>query len=145
MNADDFQAFASSLAARPNLGAAAYRSAISRAYYAAYHSARELVEAGMGISCKAGGSEHKKLQVYYLNCTVDEGVELGQLLNNLHQSRRDADYTLSLAQIETQGQARLCVERASEIIDRVRACTQPPLFGQIKAGIEGYKVKTNSP
>jgi len=142
MTPADFHAFAANVAARQS-GPAGFRSAVSRAYYGAYHSARELVEVAMQISCRFGGNEHKGLQRYFLNCQVAEGIQLGQLLENLHQSRREADYELTNLRYETQVQARLCVERASNIMSRVAQCRDPALSARIKAGIENYKSLTN--
>jgi uncharacterized protein (UPF0332 family) len=143
MTPSDFYAFAANLAVRSS-GPAGFRSSTSRAYYAAYHATKQLVEASIGIRCNFGGSEHAGLQRYFLNCEVEEGVELGQMLQNLHQSRREADYELNNLKCETQVQAKFCLERANAIMSRVEECKEPPLLAKIRAGIERYKTKINA-
>ena len=66
------------------------------------------------------------------------------MLQNLHVSRREADYDLDDVQAESQSQARLCVERAATAASALKMCSIDPLKGQIQAGIEAYKKLTNS-
>jgi uncharacterized protein (UPF0332 family) len=143
MRADDFVSFASQLAAKPGGSAVSYRSAISRAYYGAYHRARLLVEQ-MGFRTKTGqGNEHLYLRRLLQGSDVDAADEVGTLLGNLHSSRRDADYDLDEPTVETQRHATVCAERATDLLSKLAACSQPPLFDAIKLGIAAYKVRTN--
>lgn len=79
------------------LSEAAYRCAISRAYYGAYHSALSLAQnLGYVISPpKRGGmSEHRKLQVWYQNECANKslGKRISGKLRRLHNWRKNADY-----------------------------------------------------
>lgn len=144
MKPSEFTFYAAKLASRANLTRAEYRSAISRAYYGVFHSVKEFVEKDLGHSCKAGGSEHRKLQQFLMNCRVDEGVDLGRMLQNLHESRREADYDLDDVASESQSQARLCVERAVATVSALTICASGSLKENIRAGIEAYRKLTNT-
>lgn len=79
-----------------------------------------------------------------MNCRVDEGVDLGRMLQNLHESRREADYDLDDVASESQSQARLCVERAVATVSALAICTSGSLKENIRAGIEAYRKLTNT-
>lgn len=107
MSPNDFFAFASKLFLSFPAGPACHRSVISRAYYGAYHSALDLVERELGIRCKSGISEHLYLQRLLKESQVDEAIELGQSLDNLHQSRKEADYDLDSARPDKRDKPKL--------------------------------------
>ena len=131
-----FLTFADGIAQTPTSGPAGFRSAISRAYYAAFLEARELIGKRMGFRVDRGGNEHKYLQRLLLNCSVEEGQEVGELLKNLQQSRKEADYDMHLLHCETQVEASLCVARAQAISQRLSACSTGLLFTKIQLGIK---------
>ncbi len=141
---DQFLLFADSVAQNPSSGPAGYRSAIFRAYYAVYLQARDLIGVTMGFRIDGGGNEHKFIQRLLLNCSLEEGQEVGELLKNLHQSRREADYDMDLLHCESQAEARLCVARAQEVSQRLATCASGMVFTKIKLGIRAYLQKTNS-
>lgn len=145
MRAEDFVSFAGQLAAKGGSHPAAYRSAISRAYYGVFHRARQLIEE-LGIRTTTGqGNEHFYLRRLLQGSAVDEALEIGTLLGNLHSSRREADYRLDDHVVETQRQAMVCVERAADLLAKLEICFQSPLRESIKAGILAYKVLTHDP
>lgn len=103
MNEDDFLKVASDLLAssgqRSQSGAAHVRSAISRSYYAAFHSGRKVItEAGMP-SFRGGGGHQMVIDVF-IDCENQEMKSWGHELNNLKGARNDADYTLEKKDVE---------------------------------------------
>ncbi len=143
MNAGEFIAFAGALAVTVKPTVAGSRSAVSRACYGAFLYAREWVEDDLGIKCSAGGSEHAYLQRLLIHCGVPEAVEIGKLLQNLQESRKEADYDLKCPNQDSPAAARNGVERAQEILSRLGACQRSPLRDQIQAGMLDYKRKIN--
>jgi uncharacterized protein (UPF0332 family) len=137
----EFFAFASKLFVSHPPSAPCSRTIISRAYYGAYHAARQLLD-DLGIRSKSGISEHLYLQRLFKESQVEEAIELGQLLDNLHQSRKDADYDLGSDQPEKRGQVQACLERAVEAISRVTALSSDEaLRRSVRDGITEYKNK----
>jgi len=141
MRPDQFIDFATELANSAGSGAAAHRSATSRAYYGVYHAVRFLIEKGLSISCRAeaGGNEHKLVQEFLKNCQVEEAAEVGRLLGNLHKSRRAADYDLDETSPETQADSQLSVARARNILAKLQECATGPLRQKIIAGMSQHK------
>src|SRR5437868_6308808 len=71
-------------------GPAFFRSAVSRAYYAAYNVAAEFLSA-MGFA-KAGKDYHVALRHRLLNSRDDAFKKIGSQLGDFHQKRIQADY-----------------------------------------------------
>jgi uncharacterized protein (UPF0332 family) len=142
MDPVEFFTFAGSIAAQENRGPAAYRSAASRAYYSAYHIAMHFM-ADLSFYCRGDGiSKHQWLQQCLINCGVPEASEAGKLLENLQESRNDADYRLDNAECETRKNAQFCVERAESIKSQIDVCRQPPIRQKISAGLITYRKLT---
>lgn len=145
MKPHEFVSFASKLFVSQPDSPACCRSVISRAYYGAYHDARGFLD-GLGIRTKSGISEHLYLQRLLKESQVDQAIELGQLLDNLHQSRKEADYDLANDRPERRGQVQACVVRAMDILSRIESiAANPDLTGRIQNGIAAYKKKINDP
>jgi len=139
MHGNDFLTLAGKLAAQTAYGAAGYRSSVSRAYYGAYHLARSYL-ADANIHCpKNCGNEHLWIQRMFRQCDLEEGIEVGIALSNLHESRKAADYELENLEIESQANAQLCSLRADEIRSRIDDCSRRAIASQIEAGIRKYK------
>lgn len=119
MNWRDFLALASRLAAGPT--EADWRSAVSRAYYAAFHVARELL-AGLNFTVPRADRAHQYL-VFRLSNAGEPTVEsAGRDLDTLRRLRNRADY--DDAPSVTPAQAAAAVRLAAGIIqalDGVRA------------------------
>ncbi len=121
--------------------AAAMRSATSRACYGAFHLAKEWLGV-IGIHPRKGDNEHAMIQRYFLNCTQTEAVEVGGLLGNLHEARKEADYHLSRARSETTQFAQDSVARAKLILEKLAACSNAG--AAVKQQIEDYRKKINA-
>ena len=137
MNGQDFIAFAARIAASGTNDPASCRSSISRSYYGAFHLAREFL-GGLGYRCRSE-NEHHWVQRHFLNCKVNEVKEIGRLLANLHESRKEADYDLHLFHSESSQQARFCVERAERLRIQVDSCREPTLALEIKSDMDRYR------
>ncbi len=83
-------------------GEAAYRSAVSRAYYACFLEARQVAfdncseealrKAGIKNVRRIG---HEPLQRYLKNSSCRNTQQLGENLAGLHGNRQDADYNMT--------------------------------------------------
>jgi hypothetical protein len=110
MNPAQFIALSAKLAGDANSGPEGFRTAICRAYYGAFLSALAHVETVIGVRCKIGTlSEHQALQRLLMNCQVAQAIELGQMLSNLHEQRKGADYDMDDPDFENQQAALLGV------------------------------------
>lgn len=137
MTGDDFLDVASSLAARPDSSEAFHRTAVSRAYYGAFHLARSLLS-GMGFSV---GRNHAIPLRWLIVCGEENAREAGKLLTDLQAERIKADYDLATTRFRQRKLAEEFVALAYEIKRLVAACTSEPARSTIKAGIEEYQRK----
>jgi uncharacterized protein (UPF0332 family) len=119
MNGRDFLVTADSLVKGP--AEADWRSAVSRAYYAAFHVARELLE-GLGFQVPQADRAHKYLVFRLCNCG-DAGIQqTGYDLDRLRRNRNQADYELGAAISQNTAAARvLLAERIIRVIDTIPA------------------------
>ncbi|MBI5115238.1 HEPN domain-containing protein [Candidatus Poribacteria bacterium] len=104
-------------------GKAARRTAVSRAYYAAHHMGRRLLQSiGIDLSRPA---ERREIHVLTYSCFNQSGndalVEAGRLLRDLHASRIEADYELDKEEIEDEAVVMDCLDAAEEIIGMLEA------------------------
>jgi hypothetical protein len=142
MSPNEFLAFAQRLADAQDSGAAGYRSAISRAYYCAYLTAREWFESRLSIKCKSRElSEHELIQRCLMYCQVPEAAALGHWLNNLHEDRKLADYVMDDTDSEDQQTAQRCAAKVDQFLMQLAACTTTATIKKIKAGIIQYRKK----
>ena len=110
----DFLDLAEELAARPNDEAAA-RTAVSRAYYATFHTGRDyLVRAEIPLD----RSRNAHLQVQ--RELRKQSAQMGQDLELLHFWRKNADYDSSQF-TDINEQARSALTLARETIDAIKA------------------------
>ena len=92
MNAQEFLSLAGKLVASPSASEAACRTAVSRAYYACFHSAKDyLLELGFRV-----GRDHIEPQRMLMSAGVETSLRAGQLLGNLQSERIRADYDLGV-------------------------------------------------
>jgi hypothetical protein len=116
MNSSEFIAFAGRVV---TLGKAGARSAISRAYYGAFHTAANVVEDLTGVLLRSGKS-HNLVSQFMMAVSHSEANLAARLLLDLHNHRIKADYNLSLEAVEildftkTQVEAALQAERRLE-------------------------------
>jgi uncharacterized protein (UPF0332 family) len=106
MNGRDFLLVARDLQASST--EAAWRSSVSRVYYAAFHVARELLE-DVGFTVPRGERAHAYLWLRLSNCGEPQVQDAGRSLNTLRGQRNRADYdvTASLFRPTADGQLRI--------------------------------------
>src|SRR5580704_1421606 len=109
MTGDDFIALASRLLLS-NIGdpEARYRSAVSRAYYGAYHLAIEFLS-GIGFRVSGNSECHEEAYRALLNSGNLDAVTAARLLNDLRNSRNEADYRLTKKRLAVEANARAVI------------------------------------
>ena len=130
MNGDDFINLAGKLATSRD--EASLRSAVSRAYYGAFHlvlAFLEDIERTVPRNANAHVQVARKLQ----SAGQSDAYRAGSLLRDLHTERIKADYRLDNRRIGTSAFAKLCVETASEIQAALKSCRAEPARSEIKA------------
>lgn len=115
---------------------AAWRSALSRAYYAAFHVARKLLE-DCGFGVPRADRAHAYLWLRLSNCS-DIGVQQADRdLNDLRRHRNAADYDLTRPM--RSGAARIQQQVAGRIIQALEAAALEPTRSTITAAMKIYE------
>ena len=97
-----------------------WRSAVSRAYYAVFHTARSLLS-DLGFSVPREERAHKYLSFRLMNAPVGQADRAGKDLDNLRTARNRADYDLaSSVDAAEAGRHVKIAERALLILDVLR-------------------------
>lgn len=116
---------AQELAHSPGAGEAHLRTAISRAYYAAFHVAMGLLVSEGFIPSGTGQDHHKVWQRYRTGRgTGPERKQIASRGYGLYDDRRKADYRNPFGEDNIHEKAELALESARYIVDwvgRVRA------------------------
>jgi uncharacterized protein (UPF0332 family) len=110
-------------------GPAAKRSAISRAYYFAFHSLRVwLVGENIRIRESGGGHEDVTNALWYSKHNHLRGIS--RAVQSLRTSRLGADYRLSRTEFESHSNAVAAVEIAEALMEDLAAFRSLPLEEQ---------------
>jgi uncharacterized protein (UPF0332 family) len=135
MTGDDFIALASRLLLS-NIGdpEARYRSAVSRAYYGAYHLAIEFLS-GIGFRVPGNSECHEQAYRALFNSGNADAAEAARLLNDLRAARNEADYKLNKKRLALEANARADIETAGSFQAALRKCREEPGISQIRASI----------
>lgn len=114
MNAHEFISVATQLLAGEAEGR--LRSAVSRAYYGAFHVARQfLFECGVMVPIDFAA--HRNVGWCLLNSSEPSIVEAGTRLESLRKIRNLADYELASTHFTRNAYAKAQVERAVRIVE----------------------------
>lgn len=136
MTGSDFLQFAAHLTVNAALGNASsrYRTAVGRAYYAAFHLTVEfLSEFGVRILQNHTGHQEASRQ---LHRTRHASAQMAaRLLEDLRSDRNEADYRLDRTRTEKEGIARAAVENASELVRFLVECRQEPARSEIEEAL----------
>lgn len=97
---------------------AGWRSAMSRAYYAAHHVVKQFVES-TGATILASSSAHADVWNLLVECDDPEIEQVGSDLSELHSKRIDADYRLNLPSAHNPKTAEFVVKQAKTVIEIV--------------------------
>ncbi len=136
MRARDFLQLAHSLAAGSL--EVEWRSAISRAYYGAFHVARTLL-LQCGFSVPRGEQAHGFLWLRLANAGNTDVQEAGNDLQHLRHHRNRADYDLGFSLDQATAIAQ--VQEAEEIIRTLEDAVRQPTKKQITDAIKIYERK----
>lgn len=137
MTGRDFLVLARALATQAT--EAAWRTAVSRAYYAAFHVARQLME-DLGFTVPPDASGHRYLIYRLSNCGQAQVRAAGQSLDDLRRQRTWADYQLHL--LPRQGICQMAVNLADSIIQALDAAALEPTRTQITDAMKIYERDT---
>ncbi len=88
---------------------ACLRAAVSRGYYAAFCSARNLARDNDNLRLDNTGRDHGTVKSFYRNTSDPQRQRVGILLGRLRDYRNKADYVDALPQLEPETQAALNV------------------------------------
>jgi len=134
MNERDFLKLAAVLAGGSTK--AEWRTSVSRAYYAAFHVARRLLE-DLGFTVPRADRAHTYLSFRLQNCGNLLVGEAGADLHALRQYRNQADYDLHLNVSRSVAAAQVLV--AEEIIQKLDAARTEPTRTQITDAMRIYE------
>lgn len=134
MNGRDFLSVAVRLAAAAT--EADWRSAISRAYYAAFHVARRLL-ADLNFTVPRADRAHQYLIFRLSNCGEPAVEQAGRDLETLRRLRNRADYD-ELPPV-TQPQAIAAVRRAEDVIRHLDDARNDPPRTRIRDAMIVYE------
>jgi uncharacterized protein (UPF0332 family) len=99
-----------------------YRSAVSRAYYSAFHAGLELLATAGVTSYPKNISKHEAVPDILQQSEDFEISKAGAKLHELRGHRNDADYDLTDTFVETAGFAQSRLREALEIIKTLSNC-----------------------
>lgn len=118
----DYLTFASALVndpENPGPAEAALRSAISRAYYAAFKSAVE-VAISEGYRSRHSGDDHALIRAHFRNQTpdhVNQRKAISTYLSRLNKSRTQADYENTFRYQTPRAAAHIAIGMAEKVIE----------------------------
>lgn len=113
-----------------------WRSAVSRAYYAAFHAGRLLLR-DFGFAIPRADRAHAYLWLRLSNCGDQKIQAAGSDLNDLRRDRNRSDYDIEASLVQTR--ARIQVQTAADIIATLDAASLEPTRSQITAAIRDYE------
>src|SRR5258708_5236476 len=115
---------------------AEWRSAVSRAYYAAFHEARQLMQ-DLRFRVPRGEKAHAYLWLGLFNCREVQAQGGGSDLNQLRTERNRADYDIGQSWLQTD--ALLLVQATRRIIQILDAAGIDPTRTQITDAMRVYE------
>jgi uncharacterized protein (UPF0332 family) len=140
MTGDEFLQLATKLfaASRANPSEALCRSVVNRAYYGAFHLAKDFLD-NLGYPSSGHG-----LPPNWLSGSGEESaIRAGQLLADLYSERRRADYELHDPKVIARFRDRELVESLLEVAKEIQSllmkCASEPTRSGVKKGIAEHK------
>lgn len=115
---------------------AEWRSAVSRAYYAAFHVASDLVQS-LGFSVPKADRAHGYLHLRLSNSGNDDVIDAGRVSAELRSRRNRADYDKRSRFGAADAQDAL--EMAHSIIEALDEALAEPLRSEITSAIKAYE------
>ena len=115
-----------------------FRSAISRAYYAAFHFGLILLRE-MDFSIVQNASAHEKVYQHLNNSGDDELAKAASKMNDLRTRRIHADYKLNRSDVEEKKNARMFVQQAARLIETIEKRCHSEKRSEIIIAIQEWK------
>ena len=113
------------------------RSAVSRAYYGAFHLAYDLVDE-CGIQLPASAEAHRKLR-YCLDASDDPNARMASKhLDTLRSERNAADYDLRDSEPFTRASVAVQIKAALDVEALVRRCKEGGSQSSLCAKMRAY-------
>jgi len=137
MKPDDFHYLATNLV-NNGLFPAEFRTAVSRAYYAAFNLGVDLLDS-MGFPLRGQFDVHAQVYRYFHNSGNPRLMEAARRLQELKTSRKHADYDLNRTDVEKKDVVRTLVMSAGRVIETLRDCCNGPARNDIKKAIQQWK------
>ena len=115
------------------------RSAVGRAYYAAFNVAAAMLRSwNVPVAQSAAG--HGEVLRYLGNSGDADLVAVGHKLGTLRSRRNTADYDLSARDVEDAKTVRSLVETARRMIDTMdQAAADPARGATIRSAVDAYR------
>jgi uncharacterized protein (UPF0332 family) len=120
----------------------ALRSAVSRAYYGAYHCCIQLLRE-FGFQFSKDASAHEKVAAYFNNAAINEIQATADTLTHLRRRRNSADYDIASKEFQNHVDCQLELARAQSIILEIEKYHQEPFRTQLRNGLRNYHAKIN--
>lgn len=117
------------------------RSAISRAYYAAFHVAAEVLRAN-GFAILENHAAHEQVTRHLLGSDDPTLMAVGSQLSDLRGMRNKADYRLAMLAVENVRTAQTLVTSPAQHIQNLEASFNGPNRQRIVAAILDWKKKS---
>lgn len=117
------------------------RSAVSRAYYGAFHTACAfLTDSGLRWPRKDSYAAeiHRKVRHCLSQSDNADALLAGDHLWSLRDLRNQADYDLDSTIFKTSANAATAVRIAIEVVDALRRCRTEPAYSDARENIRKY-------
>jgi len=135
MNPTDFLDLASQLVTDGT--EAAFRTAVSRVYYCAFHSAVLLIKE-MGVSLPVGPESHQKVRFCLMESGEKPGLQAGDSLQILRKHRNQADYDLDESTVFNAMSTLRRINRARAILGLLQECREEPARTRFRVKLRDY-------
>jgi len=116
---------------------AAFRTAVSRAYYGAFHTAVLLIKE-MGVSLPVGLESHQKVRYCLMESGEAPGLQAGDTLQVLRQDRNRADYDLDKSATFNARSALQRINRARAVLGLLQNCRAEPVRSRFRVKLRDY-------
>lgn len=138
MTGDDLLALAGHLIANSAFGIAKarYRSAVSRAYYGAFHLSVSMLEDVAEFHVLENHTGHDQVCRVLRGTGVSAAVAVANALNELRSIRNRADYKLKHAGFQSRPRAQEWVEEAWRVRSWLENCRDEPARSEIQQALQ---------
>jgi uncharacterized protein (UPF0332 family) len=138
MNGEDLLQLASHLIVNTAFGnaEARYRTAVSRAYYGAYHIAVDFLSQ-LGQRVPGNHTGHEQVYRLLFKSNVEEAMDVARGLSELRSARNRADYDLRSRRFQSASDAMDKAELAHKVRHWLERCSVEPIRSAIMANLAG--------